>query len=80
MPLSILKMTEFNHYLRDVVEEYDAWHPQLRWGQIYIYVLSKKQPNLVRFIVKNRKLDPFYNDKKIEEFLVFVRENWGNYD
>jgi hypothetical protein len=73
-------MEEFKRYLRDVVEEYDAWHPQLSWGQVYLMILSQYQPNMVLYIVKNRKLDPFYNDKKIEEFLVFVRENWGNYD
>lgn len=73
-------MEEFKRYLNDVVKEYDKWYPQLSWGQVYLYVLSQYQPNMVLYIVKNRKLDPFYNDKKIEEFLVFVRENWGNYD
>ena len=73
-------MIEFERYLKEVVDEYDQWYPQLRWGQVYLYVLSKKQPNMVRFIVEGQKLDPFYNDKKIEEFLVFVKETWGNYD
>lgn len=73
-------MEEFKRYLRDVVDEYDKWCPQLSWGQVYLHVLSQYQPNMVLYIVKNGKLDPFYNDKKIEEFLVFVRENWGNYD
>lgn len=73
-------MIEFKRYLNDVVDEYDKWYPQLSWGQVYLMILSQYQPNMVLYIVKNRKLDPFYNDKKIEEFLVFVRENWGNYD
>lgn len=73
-------MEEFKRYLNDVVDEYDKWYPQLSWGQVYLHVLSQYQPNMVLYIVKNGKLDPFYNDKKIEEFLVFVRENWGNYD
>lgn len=73
-------MIEFKRYLNDVVDEYDKWYPQLSWGQVYLMILSQYQPNMVLYIVKNRKLDPFYNDKKIKEFLVFVRENWGNYD
>jgi hypothetical protein len=73
-------MEDFKRYLNDVVDEYDAWYPQLQWGQVYLMVLSEYQPNMVRVIVENRKLDPFYNDKKIGEFLVFVRENWGKYD
>lgn len=73
-------MENFKKFLNEVVEEYDTWYPQLRWGQVYLNVLSRYQPNMVLYIVGHGKHDPFYNDKKIEEFLVFVRENWGNYD
>lgn len=62
----------------DVIQSEKIYSSEL--GQVYLMILSQYQPNMVLYIVKNRKLDPFYNDKKIEEFLVFVRENWGNYD
>jgi hypothetical protein len=73
-------MTEFERYLNDVVKDYDEFYPQLRWGQTYLNVLSRYQPNMVLYIVGDGRYDPFYNDKKIEEFLIFVRKNWGNYD
>jgi hypothetical protein len=42
--------------------------------------LSRYQPNLLLKIFKDRKLDPFYNEKIIPEFLIYVKENWGVYD
>jgi hypothetical protein len=62
------------------VDNYDENYPRLSWGQCYTKVLSPNQPHLLLKIVKDRKLDPFYNDKIIPEFLIYVKENWGVYD
>jgi hypothetical protein len=69
-------MTEFKRYLQDVVNEYDEFYPNLSWGQVYLTTLYKYRPILVFDIVKNGKFDPFYNDKKINEFLSYVSKNW----
>jgi hypothetical protein len=72
--------TNFKKFLEEVVIDYDENFPRLRWGQTYLNVLSRHQPNMVLKIFKDQKFDPFYNDKIIPEFLTFVKENWGVYD
>ena len=72
--------TNFKKFLEEVVIDYDENYPTLRWGQTYLNVLSRYQPNMVLKIFEDHKLDPFYNDKIIPEFLTFVKENWGVYD
>jgi hypothetical protein len=73
-------MTEFKRYLEEVVDDYDENYPRLSWGQCYTNILSRYQPNMLLKIFKDRKLDPFYNEKIIPEFLIYVKENWGVYD
>jgi hypothetical protein len=73
-------MSEFKRYLEEVVNEYDEFYPRLQWGQAYLSVLSRYQPNMTLKIVKDVKLDPFYNDKLIPKFLDYVQSHWGVYD
>jgi hypothetical protein len=70
----------FTRYLKEVVDDYDQNYPTLRWGQTYLNVLHKYQPNMVFKIFNENKVDPFYNDTLIPKFLDYVRAHWGVYD
>jgi hypothetical protein len=72
--------TNFTKYLQEVVESYDDHYPTLRWGQAYLNVLQRYQPNMVMKIFKDHKVDPFYDDKLIPKFLDYVQCHWGVYD
>jgi hypothetical protein len=68
-------------YLRNVVNVYDDNYPHLRWGQAYMNVLSEMAPNLAMLVVRDAdRLDPYYNDAKLDDFVAFVQERWGMYD
>jgi hypothetical protein len=75
-----MQPTNFKKYLNEVVNEYDESYPQLRWGETYLHILAKYQPNMVLKIVKENNVDPFYNDKLIPKFLDYVQSHWGIYD
>jgi hypothetical protein len=75
-----MQPTTFKKYLNDVVNEYDESYPYLRWGQTYMNVLSRCQPNMVMKIFDENRVDPFYDDKLIPKFLDYVQSHWGMYD
>lgn len=75
-----MQPTTFKKYLNDVVNEYDESYPHLRWGQTYMNVLSRCQPNMVIKIFDENRVDPFYDDKLIPKFLDYVQSHWGMYD
>lgn len=66
-------------YLQNVVNTHDEAHPHLRWGQTYSSLLNKYVPNLA-LTVLNTDIDPYYDDRKIPEFVQHIRERWGFYD
>jgi len=72
--------TNFTKYLKEVINCYDGSYPNSRWGQVYLDVLSRYQPNLTLKIVNEGKFDPFYNDDLIPKFLDYVQSKWGIYD
>lgn len=68
-------------YLRNVVNVYDDNYPRLRWGQVYFNVLVEMAPNLAMLVRRDaNRLDPFYDDTKLDEFVAFVQNHWGMYD
>jgi hypothetical protein len=69
-----------NVTLKEVVEDYDAILSSIKVGA-NISLTFYLAINLIWFdyiVGDGQILDPFYNDKKIEKFLIFVRENWGS--
>jgi len=67
-------MPTFSDYLQ-VVNEWYRQHSYWRMGQAYFNVLYSQQPEMADQI-RGGVLDPFYNDRRIPEFLVFVEEHW----
>jgi hypothetical protein len=71
----------FVQYLTRVVNTYDTHYPVLRWGQAYFNVLVEMAPNLAMLVRRDAdRLDPFYDDTKLDDFVAFVQERWGMYD
>lgn len=50
-------------------------NPHWRLGQTFFNVLVEVRPDLSEQI-RSSKLDPFYRDERVQEFLEFVRANW----
>ena len=56
--------------------------PYVRKGQRYFCELMATKPKLAEKIEKfafdesGPSIDPFYNDEKIPEFLLFCQKNW----
>lgn len=64
----------FAAYLKAVFEAKDRY-PMWRMGQTYFNVLHHTRPDLSEQ-VRAGELDPFYNDDRIDSFLMFVVTNW----
>lgn len=65
-----ITLVEFSNYLY-AVERACHEHPEWRLGQTYFNILFRMDPVLADSI-RSGKLDPFYLDKRIPEFLKFV--------
>jgi len=64
-------------YLIAVEDVYNA-PGDTRWrlGQTYFNVLDGLRPDLAN-AVRSTPADPFYDDARIDDFLVFVQVNWN---
>lgn len=68
----------FNAYLIQVSYYLVEHHGSMRVGQCYFNVLSSVRPDLTHLVVSSDRLDPFYKDYALPEFLTWVSENWSN--
>lgn len=46
-------------------------HSEWREGQCYFNALLKVEPEIAE-VVRGSKYDPFFNDRRIEEFLIYM--------
>lgn len=67
------------------IQEYIDWcaewgnrHPDLRIGQHMFNTLEARHADIAAYI-RGTYVDPFYDDKRIPEFLAFV-QNFIDYD
>lgn len=67
-------MDNFNIWL---VRAHHKTERNQRNGQWMFNTLVEANPELATRI-RGTKLDPFYDDKRIDEFLNFVGQNWGD--
>ncbi len=44
--------------------------PFLRQGQIMSNIIEKISPDFFEYIIDNHKFDPYYDDRKIKDFIV----------
>ena len=61
-------------YLR-VVRTVDARTADWRLGQAYFNVLTEARPELAEK-VRGSMVDPFHDDSRIGDFLVFISDHW----
>lgn len=66
-------MTYFE-YLEEVRRQAKA-NPGWRRGQTYFKVLEKIRPDISNKVC-GTDIDPYHNDGCLDEFCVFVLENW----
>lgn len=66
----------FTNYLHCVSE---TKFKTLRVGQKFMVELFNVRPDLY-WKVLNSPLDPFYDDDRLAEFLIFVMDNWEHID
>lgn len=65
----------FNEYIVKVMAEMVA-NPEWRLGQTYFNVLRAVRPDISEQIRGDVQYDPFYQDKRINDFLGFVAQAW----
>lgn len=65
----------FNEYIVKVMAEKVA-NPEWRLGQTYFNVLRNERPDISEQIRGDVRYDPFYQDKRINDFLGFVAQAW----
>ena len=51
-------------------------NPELRAGQIAYNLLLQMNGGLADRVVASPRLDPFYNDERIPDFLEWLRVHW----
>ena len=66
---------DFQTYLERVARRKQA-HPTERMGQAYFNQLLEDRPYIAEEVRSDDMLDPFYDDSKIGQFLVFVHLSW----
>lgn len=66
---------KFENYLESVKKA--AEHPknEQRLGQLYFNILAKWRSDLTD-VIRATENDPFYDDRRIPQFLKFVRQHW----
>lgn len=69
-------MVTFSEFVVRVQAE-KVLHPEWRLGQTYFNVLHAVRPDLSEQIRGDVQFDPFYQDKKINDFLGFVANRWN---
>lgn len=63
-----------SEYLR-IVATVRGRTPDWRAGQTYYNVLTEARPELAEK-VRGSSIDPFYQDERIADFLVFISDHW----
>lgn len=65
----------YYEWLAQTTKEFNTAPAELRRGQFLMIKLHEQDPRLYE-AVSHTKLDCFYDDKKVDEFLVFIYNNW----
>ena len=64
----------FKKYLKKSMKYFLGNKGQIRLGQAYYNML----PNALAANIRTTDLDPFFNNMRLENFLLYVQEHWSD--
>ena len=67
-----MRLAEYLQIVSTVLNRTPDW----REGQTYFNVLTEARPDLAEK-VRGAAIDPFYQDGRIGDFLIFISDNWN---